>query len=53
MPWLEKGTVNLRYDYMMVSYDDFRDVTAGGRAGAEPLFELDASVVQFFVSAWF
>ena len=53
MPWLEKGTVNLRYDYMMVSYDDFRDVTAGGQAGAEPLFELDASVIQFFVSAWF
>lgn len=53
MPWLEKGTVNLRYDYMMMKYDDFRDITAGGRAGAEPLFELDASVVQFFVSAWF
>jgi Protein of unknown function (DUF3570) len=53
LPWLEKGTVNLRYDYMMVSYDDFRDVTAGGRAGVEPLYELDASVIQFFVSAWF
>jgi hypothetical protein len=53
LPWLERGTVNLRYDYMMMSYDDFRDITAGGRAGAEPLFELNASVVQFFVSAWF
>jgi len=53
MPWLEKGTVNLRYDYMMVSYDDFRDVTAGGRAGTEPLYELDASIIQVFVSAWF
>ncbi len=53
LPWLERGTVNLRYDYMMISYDDFRDVTAGGRAGTEPLFELDASVLQFFVSAWF
>ena len=53
MPWLEKGSVNLRYDYMMVSYDDFRDVTAGGRAGSEPLFDLDANVIQFFVSAWF
>jgi len=53
LPWLEKGTVNLRYDYMMSRYDDFRDVTAGGAAGAEPLFELDASVVQVFVSAWF
>ena len=53
MPWLEKGSVNLRYDYMMVSYDDFRDVIAGGRAGSELLFDLDANVIQFFVSAWF
>jgi hypothetical protein len=53
LPWLEKGSVNLRYDYMMVSYDDFRDVTAGGNAGAEPLYKLDASVIQLFVSAWF
>ncbi len=53
LPWLEKGTVNLRSDYMMDSYADCRDVTAGGTAGTEPLYELDASVIQFFVSAWF
>ena len=53
LPWLEKGTVNLRYDYMMVQYDDFRDLTAGGAAGAEPLYSLDASVIQVFLSAWF
>ncbi len=41
LPWLEKASVNLRYDYMMVSYDDFRDVTAGGAPGAEPLYELE------------
>ena len=53
MPWLDKGSVNLRYDHMTVNYDDFRDVTAGGRAGSEPLYKLDANIVQFFVSAWF
>ena len=24
-PWLSKGQLNLRYDYMTVNYDDFRD----------------------------
>ena len=24
-PWLAKGALNLRYDYMTVNYDDFRD----------------------------
>ncbi|MFO1078914.1 MAG: DUF3570 domain-containing protein [Planctomycetota bacterium] len=53
LPWLEKGTVNLRYDYMMIRYDDFRDVTRGGAAGAEPLYDLDAHIIELFVSAWF
>ena len=26
-PWLSKGQINLRYDYMTVAYDDFRDAT--------------------------
>jgi hypothetical protein len=52
-PWLEKGSVNLRYDFMRIDYDDFRDVTLGPRAGQEPLYSLDANVLQVFVSAWF
>ena len=53
MPWLEKGTVNARFDHIMIQYDDFRDITAGSTAGAEPLYKLDANVIQLFVSAWF
>ncbi len=53
LPWLDRGTVNFRYDYMMVSYDDFRNVPAGGRAGAEPLYKMNAGVGQLFLSAWF
>jgi hypothetical protein len=53
MPWLEKGTLNARIDHLIINYDDFRDVTAGGTAGAEPLYKLDANVYQLFISAWF
>jgi hypothetical protein len=53
LAWLQKASVNLRYDYMMIKYDDFRDVGAGGVAGAEPLYDMNASILQVFVSAWF
>jgi hypothetical protein len=53
LAWLQKASVNLRYDYMMIQYDDFRDVGAGGVAGAEPLYDMNASFIQVFVSAWF
>jgi hypothetical protein len=52
-PWLEKGTLNVRYDHMMINYDDFRDVTKGPRAGLEPLYKLNSNVIELFVSAWF
>jgi hypothetical protein len=53
MPWLERGTLNARFNHMIIEYDDFRDITAGGAAGAEPLFKLNSNVIQLFVSAWF
>lgn len=53
MPWLERGTVNARFDHMIIEYDNFRDITSGAPAGAEPLFKLNSNVIQLFVSAWF
>ncbi len=53
LPWLQKGSVSARFDHMIVQYDDFRDITRGTSAGAEPLYELEANVLQLFVSAWF
>ncbi len=53
LPWLDKSSLNLRYEHMLVNYDDFRDVTRGGAVGAEPLYKLDANVVQFYLSVWF
>lgn len=48
-----RSTVNLVFDHYTYSYDDFRDVNGGGAVGAEPLYEFDANVLQFFVSLWF
>jgi hypothetical protein len=63
-PWLAKGQLNLRYDYMTVSYDDFRDArfSLGSfgtlpdtplAPGTEPLYELKANILQFYISAFF
>jgi hypothetical protein len=63
-PWLSKGQINLRYDHMMVNYDDFRDATYSiGKfgvpppeplaPGTEPLYELRANIFQFYISAFF
>jgi hypothetical protein len=63
-PWLSKGSLNLRYDYMTVNYDDFRDATFSlGKfgvpptdpflPGTEPLYKLNANILQFYISAFF
>jgi hypothetical protein len=62
--WLEKTSLNLRYDYMTVNYDNFRDATYSIGSfgvpppepfapGTEPLYKLNANIVQFFISAYF
>jgi hypothetical protein len=63
-PWLTKGELNLRYDFMTVEYDDFRDATysfgsfgtpppVAFAPGTEPLYKLEANIIQFFISAYF
>jgi hypothetical protein len=52
--WISKGTLNLSYDRLQFKYDDFRDVRVQVRTpGTEPLYVLDANVMQFFISIWF
>jgi len=52
--FVDKGTVNIVYDHMLFSYDDFRDLrTTGFAPGSEPLYSFDANVIQVFVSFWF
>ncbi len=56
--WIQRSTVNFRWDHLLIDYKDFRDATAtdpagGVLAGAEPLYKLNANVLQLFVSVWF
>lgn len=60
--FVKKATVNLFYDRIEFSYDDFRDARLSmlpttdpnfRAAGTEPLYEFGANVIQLFVSGWF
>ena len=52
--FLKKASASVRYDYIMYSYDDFRDASLRGvTPGTEPLYEYDASVGQVWFSVWF
>ena len=51
--FLQRSTVNLFYERFRFEYDDFRDITAGGQAGTEPLYGFDADVIRVYVSGWF
>lgn len=53
LPFVKKGEASVFFDYIMFSYDDFRDVTAGGAPGQEPLYEFESTVIRAFLSVWF
>lgn len=49
--FLEKGTLNVRYDHMPFDCDSFRDLTVDDvPPGEEPLYSFSASVGQLFIS---
>jgi hypothetical protein len=48
-----KGTLNASIDMLAVDYHDFSDLRAGANIGEEPLYSLDANVIQLFVSFWY
>lgn len=56
--WIQRSTANFRWDHLMIDYQNFRDATATDPdnevfAGQEPLYKLNADVLQLFVSFWF
>ena len=51
--WVDKGSLNLSWDHLSFSYDNFRDATAGGAPGTEPLYAFGANVYQIYVSIWY
>lgn len=51
--FLEKGSLNAIFDYLVIDYDNFRNIPAGGNPGEEPLYSLEANIFQLFFSVWF
>jgi hypothetical protein len=57
-PWIQKNTLNLRYDHLLIDYSDFHTLynTTVIPAGGEdelPLYRLDANIIQLFYSLYF
>jgi hypothetical protein len=51
--WIDKGSINASLEHIVFDYEDYRDATAGGPAGSEPLYSFSADVLQLFVSIWY
>ncbi len=51
--FLKRGTVTASIDALVVDYEDFSDLRSGALLGEEPLYELEANVIQVFVSFWY
>jgi hypothetical protein len=58
LPWISKSTLNLRFDHLIINYSDYRNallIDAANKVfpGQEPLYSLDANVLQLFFSIWY
>ena len=58
VPWIQKNTLNLRYDRLMIDYSDYRNALLINPQtrflpGEEPLYRLDANIIQLFYSLYF
>ncbi len=51
--FIKRGTVNVSLDMLTIDYHEFRDLTSGASASFEPLYTLDADIVQVFFSFWY
>jgi hypothetical protein len=52
--WVDKGSLNFSYNRMRINYQDFHNnLLMSVVPGDEPLYILDANVMQFFISFWY
>jgi hypothetical protein len=56
--WINRSSVSVRIDHLLIDYKDFRNALLIGStpeftAGNEPLYKLNANIIQGFVSVWF
>lgn len=59
--WIERGSVNLSWDYMRFDYANFRDASVNDDpsngavydVGKEPLYGFSANIIQLYLSVWY
>ena len=52
--YIDKASVNFKFDHIQFNYQDFRDATQKSYdAGTEPLYQFSANIMQLFLSIWF
>lgn len=51
--WVDRGSLNLSWDYLTFDYKDFRDATQPGAPEDQPFYSFDANVIQGFISIWY
>jgi Protein of unknown function (DUF3570) len=56
--WINRSSVTVRLDHLLIDYKDFRNAlligpATGYTAGNEPLYKLNANIFQIFASVWF
>jgi len=51
--FIKKGTANFSITTFSVDYHEFHNVTTSAPLGQEPLYHLDANVIQLFFSFWY
>ena len=51
--YIDKGSLNLYYDYIQFNYDNFRNVIDSTSPGNEPLYKFSADVIRLFFSIWY
>ena len=51
--FIKKGTVNASMHQLNINYHDFSDLRSAATVGNEPLYHLDADVIQLFFSFWY
>lgn len=51
--FLKRGSLNVSYDFLSVDYDEFSDISVGAPLGEEPLYQLEADIIQIFFSFWY
>lgn len=51
--FIDKGTLTFTFDHLLVDYKEFRDISTGAPLGSEPFYQLDANIMQLYVSFWY